>query len=186
MTSRSLLSLIMASYLAAEARETPSQRLHVADGTFALGCDAANLSGKNLRVEDNTQLNLTGWNNVDASAQWDVRIDRWRAYKIAANYAVEAGRAGSEFSVTIGESRLFGTTQSTAGAFKTHALGTVRVEKSGPARITVKATTTARPGIHAPARVRATAGHGAVKRRPMQLDHPLCRPSREFQCYILR
>jgi hypothetical protein len=118
-----------------------------ADGTFALGCDAADLVGKNLRVEGNTQLNLTGWNNAEAYAQWDVRIDRPGTYDVSALYAASAAQAGGEFTVTVGESRVAAKTESTGGNFKSLKLGRVRVEKAGAVRITVKPTKIAGPEL---------------------------------------
>jgi alpha-L-fucosidase len=109
-----------------------------ADGTLALGCDDADLSGQGLRVEGNTQLNLTGWNNPDAFAQWDVRIEKPGTYKVTALYALPAGPAGSDFTVAVGDARISAKTESTNGAYKTLTLGTVKVEKTGPTRITVK------------------------------------------------
>jgi alpha-L-fucosidase len=118
-----------------------------ADGILALGCDDADLIGKNLRVEGNTQLNLTGWTSLDTFPQWDVRIEKPGAYKITALYAVAAGQAGGEFTVAVGEARLAAKTESTGGNFKTITLGTVRVAQSGPMRITVKATKLAGPEL---------------------------------------
>ena len=108
------------------------------DGTLALGCDDADLVGPNLRVEGNTQLNLTGWNSASAYPQWDVRIGSPGTYKITALYAVAAGQAGSDFTVAVGAAQLSAKTASTNGAFQTLPLGTIRVEQTGPLRITVK------------------------------------------------
>ena len=107
-----------------------------ADGTLALGCDDAELVGKHLRVEGNTQLNLTGWENTAAYPQWDVRIDKPGTYSIAAVYAVAAGQAGSDFTVAIGEST-FRQNRIDQRYVKTLRLGTVRVEDR-PGAITVK------------------------------------------------
>ena len=110
-----------------------------ADGTLALGCDEADLIGPGLRVEGNTQLNLTGWAQTGAFPQWEVRIDRPGQYKVSALYALAAGQEGSEFIVTIGDATLTGTTKATGTAFKPQTLGTLNITKTGPTRITVKA-----------------------------------------------
>lgn len=108
------------------------------DGTIALGCDDADLFGPGLRVEGNTQLNLAGWNSLDAHAQWDVRVERPGTYQITALYAVPAAQAGSEYTLAVGESRVSGQVPSTNGAFKTVTLGTIQVGKTGPARVTLR------------------------------------------------
>ena len=53
-------------------------------------------------------------------------------------YAVAAGQAGSEFIVAVGDRRVMAKTESTNGNFKSFPLGTVRVEKTGPMKITVQ------------------------------------------------
>jgi alpha-L-fucosidase len=108
------------------------------DGRFALTCDDADLVGQGLRVEGNTQLNLTGWSNVNAFAQWDVRIEKPGTYTVTALYSLPAGTAGSDFAVTVGDATLAGKTVSTSGAFKPQSLGTLQLNKAGPTRVTVK------------------------------------------------
>ena len=109
------------------------------DGTFALGCDAADLIGSGLRVEGNTQLNLTGWTSTAAYPQWDVRIDRPGTYEVSALWAVTAAQGGSEFVVTVGEQTITGQTKP-VNNYQTAVLGVVQLDKTGPTRITLKAT----------------------------------------------
>ncbi|MCX6955099.1 MAG: alpha-L-fucosidase [Verrucomicrobia bacterium] len=110
------------------------------DGTLALGCDEAELVGKGLRVEGNTQLNLAGWNSTAVYPQWEVRIDRPGTYEVTALWAVSKAQAGGEFALTVGDQALSGTIAATAeSAFKPAVLGTVTVTKTGPTQITLKA-----------------------------------------------
>ncbi len=117
------------------------------DGRFVLGCDDADLVGRNLRVEGNTRLNLTDWNQTDAYPRWEVRIDRPGTYRITALYAVAAEQGGSTFAVSVGDVNLAAKTEATNGAFQTLTLGTVRVETTGPTHITVKPTKLAGPEL---------------------------------------
>lgn len=110
------------------------------NGTLALGCDEAELMGKGLRVEGNTQLNLTGWNSTAVFPQWEVRIDRPGTYEVTALWAVSPTQAGGEFVLAVGDQTLSGVTVATEeNAFKTASLGTVTVTKTGPTQITLKA-----------------------------------------------
>jgi alpha-L-fucosidase len=110
-----------------------------ADGTFALGCDSADLIGAGLRVEGNTQLNLTGWKSTEVYPQWDVVIAQPGTYEVIALWAVTAAQGGSEFAVSVGDQSLTGSAKPVSN-YQTQSLGTVSVSKTGPTRITFKAT----------------------------------------------
>ena len=112
-----------------------------ADGTLALGCDDADLVGKGLRVEGNTQLNLTGWTSAESFPRWDVRFEKAGAYEVTALYSVTAAQAGSDFTLAVGNNALTGKTEGTGGTFKTVKLGLVRVEKTGPTQISLRPAT---------------------------------------------
>jgi alpha-L-fucosidase len=110
-----------------------------ADGVLELTGDSADLFGKGLRVEGNTQLNLTGWKTTDAYPQWSAQIDRAGTYEVSMRYAVPADAAGSEYVLSVGGQKLTGTTESTGGDFKDVSVGTIAVDKTGPVTITLKA-----------------------------------------------
>ncbi len=109
-----------------------------AQGVLVLGCDEADLIGKGLRVEGNTQLNLGSWNSLGAYAQWDARIAQAGTYRVTALYALPAGQGGSRFALTVGSRSLAAETQATNGAYKPQVIGTVQVDKAGPVRITLQ------------------------------------------------
>ena len=111
-----------------------------ADGTLALECDEADLFGKGLRVEGNTRLNLTSWNNVDAYPQWDVQIDQAGTYEVSAVTFVPDVQVGSEYVLTAGQAKMTAKTEATGGDYKTVSLGQIRIEKTGPTAITLKPT----------------------------------------------
>jgi alpha-L-fucosidase len=111
-----------------------------ANGTLELGCDAADLYGKHLRVEGNTQLNLASWDNTEAYPQWDVQIDRPGTFEVSAFGFVPAEQAGSEFALTAGEAKLTGTTKASGGNFETVALGRITIAKAGPTQIVLRPT----------------------------------------------
>lgn len=118
-----------------------------ADGALALGCDDAELVGQGLRVEGNTQLNLTGWSRVDVYPQWDVRIEKTGTYEISAMCAIAAAQAGGEFTIAVGDAKVAVSAKSTGGAFKEIKLGTVQIGKTGQQTITVKATKLVAPEL---------------------------------------
>ena len=118
-----------------------------ADGVLALGCDDADLVGNGLRVEGNTQLNLTGWSNVDTFPQWDVRIEKAGSYEVSALCAVTPAQAGGELSLAVGEAKLAAKATSTGGGFKEIKLGTVQIGKTGQQAITLKATKLVAPEL---------------------------------------
>ncbi len=111
-----------------------------ADGTLVLECDMADLYGKGLRVEGNTRLNLANWNNADAYPRWDVRIDKPGTYEVTAVCYVPEAQAGSDYVLAVGDAQLTAKTESIGTDFKTAKLGTIRIEKTGPATITLKPT----------------------------------------------
>jgi hypothetical protein len=118
-----------------------------ADGVLALGCDDADLAGKGLRVEGNTQLNLTGWSSVDTFPQWDVRIEKAGTYEVSALCAVTPAQAGGEMTFAVGDAKLAAKATSTGGGFKEIKLGTVQIGKTGQQTITLKATKLVAPEL---------------------------------------
>jgi alpha-L-fucosidase len=107
-------------------------------GVFVLGCDEADLIGKGLRVEGNTQLNLGGWTSLGAYAQWDIHVTRPGTYRLTALYALPTGQGGGKFAVSVGARSVTGQTQVTNGAYKPQVLGSVAIDKTGPVRLTLQ------------------------------------------------
>ncbi len=116
----------------------PPPLAQAADGTLTLLCDAADLSGKGLKIEGNTQLNLAGWTVADAYPQWDVQIDRPGSYDVTALAFIPAAQAGTPFTLAVGSTTLRGQTPATGKDYQTVALGTIRIEQTGPMVITLK------------------------------------------------
>ncbi|MSU66794.1 MAG: hypothetical protein EXS38_12010 [Opitutus sp.] len=98
------------------------------------------MSGRGLRVEGNTRLNLTDWKNADAYPQWEVQLDRPGTYELSALCFVPDIQAGSDLVVSVDEQKLTGRTTATGGDFKMLPLGRIRVEKAGPTQIKVTPT----------------------------------------------
>jgi alpha-L-fucosidase len=111
-----------------------------ANGTLELNCDAADLFGRHLRVEGNTRLNLAGWDNTEAYPQWDVQIDRPGNYEVTAVCFVPADQAGSDYVLAVGDAQMRAKTAPVGPDYQTVTLGTLRLEKAGPAQITLKPT----------------------------------------------
>ena len=116
----------------------PAPIAQEANGAIHLECDAADLTGKGLRVEGNTRLNLTGWNSTAARAQWNVQIDRPATFEVTALCFVPAAQAGSEFALSVGDERLTGVTTAAEPDYQSVTLGSLRVTKTGPAQITLQ------------------------------------------------
>jgi alpha-L-fucosidase len=108
------------------------------DGTILLGADAAELVGKGLRVEGNTQLSLANWRTTGDVARWEVQIERAGAYEVTAQYATSAEQVGSEFLLSVGDQTLTGPVAAGAKDNAVVVLGTVRVDKTGPTQISLK------------------------------------------------
>lgn len=114
------------------------------DGSVALECDEADLTGQGLRVEGNTRLNLTGWTDPAAAATWTVQIPRPGKYEVLAFWSVTAAQAGSGYGVTVGDKTLSGTPAVTKGD-QTVSLGVVAVDQAGVQQVTLKAVNVAGP-----------------------------------------
>ncbi|MBM3854862.1 MAG: hypothetical protein FJ399_17210, partial [Verrucomicrobia bacterium] len=107
-----------------------------ANGTVQLPCDAADLFGRRVRVEGNTNLNLGAWRGLDDYASWQVQFARAGQYEVLLTAAVPAAEAGSTYALTAGHERLEATTVSTAGKdYQPVTIGTITVAQAG--RLTV-------------------------------------------------
>lgn len=111
-----------------------------ASGVLALGCDAADLAGAGLRVEGNTNLNLTGWRDTGASASWQIKPAQAGDYEVVLVAKVAPAEAGGGFTLGAGDRQLTGTLQPSAGdGFSEQRLGTLRLE-ARPVTLTLRAT----------------------------------------------
>jgi alpha-L-fucosidase len=110
-----------------------------ADGSVQLPCDAADLSGKHVRVEGNTNLNLGAWRGLDDTVSWQVKFDRPGAYDVMITAAVPAAEAGSSYALNVGAERLEAKTVSTAGKdYQAVKVGTIQVTQAGTTTVTLK------------------------------------------------
>lgn len=110
-----------------------------ADGTVSLPCDAADLFGKHVRVEGNTNLNLGAWRGLDDYVSWQVKFARPGQYDVFLTAAVPAAEAGSTYALTIGSERLEAKTASTAGKdYQAVKIGTIRVGQAGTTTVALK------------------------------------------------
>ncbi|MBI5692801.1 MAG: alpha-L-fucosidase [Verrucomicrobia bacterium] len=110
-----------------------------ADGSVQLPCDAADLFGKHVRIEGNTNLNLGAWRGLDDYASWQVKFTRPGKYDVLLVAAVPANIAGSTYAVTIGSERLEATTVSTAGKdYQPVKVGTITVTQAGTTTVALK------------------------------------------------
>jgi len=110
------------------------------EGTLQLGCDAADLLGKGLRVEGNTQLNLAGWTSADAYPQWDVQIDKPGSYDVTAMLFVPEAQAGTDYELAVGDQKLPLKTVAADTDYHIVKLGNLRIAKTGATSITMKVT----------------------------------------------
>ncbi len=110
-----------------------------ADGAVQLPCDAADLFGKHVRIEGNTNLNLGAWRGLEDYASWQVKFARPGAYDVLLTAAVPAAEAGSTYALIIGSERLSGKTLSTAGAdYRPVKVGTINVTQAGTLTVSIK------------------------------------------------
>jgi len=110
-----------------------------ANGAVQLPCDAADLFGRRVRVEGNTNLNLGAWRGLDDYASWQVQFQKPGAYEVLLTAAVPAAEAGSTYALTVGNERLEATAASTAGKdYQPVAIGTINVARAGTLTVTLK------------------------------------------------
>jgi alpha-L-fucosidase len=110
-----------------------------ADGTVQLPCDTADLAGKHVRVEGNTNLNLGAWRGLDDTASWQVKFARAGTYDVLVTAAVPAAEAGSTYALTVGSARLEAKTASTAGKdYQAVKIGTISVAQAGTMTVMLK------------------------------------------------
>jgi alpha-L-fucosidase len=109
-----------------------------ASGVYHLMGDSADLYGPHLRVEGNTQLNLTGWDKTDAYPQWEIQVDRAGEYEVATLAAVAEG--GSTFRVLAGDQQLTGSTTATPKPtdFKEATHGRLKLAAGAKVLVSVK------------------------------------------------
>jgi alpha-L-fucosidase len=102
--------------------------------------DAADLFGKSVRVEGNTQLNLGAWRGLDDYAQWHTQIVTPGTYDVTVTYSCPAGEAGGGFEVQVGQASVSGKTEDTGGNYKPVSIGQLQIAQTGPVDVTIKAT----------------------------------------------
>ncbi|MGH7131679.1 MAG: carbohydrate-binding protein, partial [Phycisphaerales bacterium] len=115
------------------------------DGLLVLTPDAADLSGRSLKVEEKDgKPNLGHWTSQDAAASWFVRIPKDGRYAIEIDLACADGDEGDRFDLEISGQKAGDAVPATGGweKFTTMKLGTVTL-KPGDQRLKL----TAAPGL---------------------------------------
>jgi alpha-L-fucosidase len=110
-----------------------------ADGRIVLPAIKADLEGPTPNYDEGKD-NIGWWGSSDDYVSWAFEVVRPGRYVVEITYSCANGREGSQFVVAVGEQALTGTSTPT-GSWSDHQtvkLGTITIDKAGPATLTVK------------------------------------------------
>jgi len=96
---------------------------------ISLDAADAKLSGE-CRFEAGADKHCIGyWSGQDATATWEFVIERPGAFAVEVVFSADAGSAGNEFTVAIGERQVRGTVRSTGGwnTFESMRIGILNI-----------------------------------------------------------
>lgn len=116
-----------------------------ADGTIALKPMDADLKN-GLQYESNKD-SIGYWTDANGSASWKFKVTQPGSFTVKVDQGCENGTAGSEYTVTVGDSSVKGTVTAT-GSWSNLTpvnLGVIRIPSKGTFTLTVKAVT--KPGF---------------------------------------
>ncbi|MEI6534766.1 MAG: alpha-L-fucosidase [Verrucomicrobiaceae bacterium] len=115
--------------------------LLAADGSLLLAATTANIEGVASLQQTKSVKSIGGWTDKGVKISWDISVQTG-VFNVALTYSCAPDCAGSEFDVTVGDQKVSGHIASTGSFddFKTIALGEIKIAKSGPAVVTIKAT----------------------------------------------
>ncbi len=109
-----------------------------ADGVLELKAEDAAVHGNTAKLEDD---HIGYWMNASDSVEWTGAVAVPGNYRVMVEYACDKGCEGSRYEIAAGEATVSGTTAAT-GSWKKFTgadLGTVRIAKAGPLKVTVRA-----------------------------------------------
>jgi hypothetical protein len=119
-----------------------------ADGSIQLPARTAEVHGVQLRFEPLPHKNTLGfWVRADDWASWEFTVKKPGKFEMSMLQGCGKGSGGSEVEFTVEEQTLTTRVEDTGHFqnFKERKLGTVRIDKPGPAVLTVKVKT--KPGV---------------------------------------
>lgn len=116
---------------------TPS--IPVAAGETRLSSDQARIIGSGARRRSSISA-IGFWQNPATSIVWDLEIAEPGSYEIVLSHSTDDRRMGGRYAVSLAGQQLTGeiTAADTSGAFVETSLGSVTVEKSGPATLEIR------------------------------------------------
>ena len=116
------------------------------DGSYTFPARDAETHGGTIRFESEKDC-IGFWTNAKDWVSWDFKAAAPGTFRVEITYACEAGSAESTFTAAIGKQKIEGKVKETGSwtAFSTVQLGTLTLEATGPAKLTVKAT--AKPNL---------------------------------------
>jgi alpha-L-fucosidase len=120
-------------------------------GRLVLRAADADLVGHAIQVEHkDNQPNIGFWTNASDHVQWTVQVDRPGTFDVELVYACDPPSAGSTYTIAAsGAPSLAGKVAATGGwaDFQTARPGILRIERPGPATITIKPDRKAGEGV---------------------------------------
>ena len=130
------------------APEVDLSRRPDADGVLRLDAASARLEGPNLKTESYEDenggmiTNLGYWNNTEATAGWQARLEPGVDYEIEADHACAPGEEGGILELRIGDTVLNMVVEKDTGgwsAFRRIKVGRIKVDHEDPITITARA-----------------------------------------------
>jgi hypothetical protein len=112
------------------------------DGSFDLRAADANLQGRKIKMEESEGISNVGyWTDRRDMVVWDFAPKTAGDYTVELSYACPDASAGSEYTVSVGDSKVSGKVEATGGwdMYRTAQLGPLHVG-AGPQTLTVKPT----------------------------------------------
>jgi alpha-L-fucosidase len=113
-----------------------------ADGSITLRAADAALHGENVQYEGgNGKDNIGYWTSQSDWVSWDFNVKTPGRFDVEVVYACDPGMSDAGYTIAVGRSKVAGKAEATGGwsTFVTRRLGTIEIDKSGRATLTVKA-----------------------------------------------
>ncbi len=126
----------------------PSSITQASNGSLTLTADQATLHGSRINVEDRSDSpNIGYWTNADEYIEWNFKITKPGQFGVSLEVACEPASAGSEYTLTLGDSQLTGKVKDTGSwdKYTKVALGNIEIAKKGTYKLTIKAKS--KPGL---------------------------------------
>jgi hypothetical protein len=115
--------------------------LAVGDGTTPLNIDHARIVGTKARRRSSIKA-IGYWSNPDTRVVWDVVITKTGEYEVLVTQSLDDAKMGGRYEVTLAGATVGGEAQKTPGKeqFVEVSLGTLKVDKKGPATLEMRPT----------------------------------------------